>query len=205
MTLGTRAGGRSTPSVWPPRVPPIAVASAAPRPRRGASIPGLTLAAQPMGGICGAARKASRRQRAPPGASGAGSCGGSPWEAARLRARAGERTSRCRLRTPRPPRPGCRPAGEGRGRAGAAGRVALSQSRARAPPSLREHARPLTDFRRGRGADPGTGCTGFLRGNKPGTRRGPCHPDCLADIRALAFDGLAFRYSRGWVVAGGPF
>lgn len=83
------------------------------------------------GGICGAARKASSRQRAPPGASEAGSCGGSPWEAARLRARAGERTSRSRLRTPRPPRPGSRPAGEGRGRAGAAGRVALSQSRAR--------------------------------------------------------------------------
>lgn len=56
MTLGTRAGGRSTPSVWPPRVPPIAVASAAPRPRRGASIPCLTLAAQPMVAFAGRAQ-----------------------------------------------------------------------------------------------------------------------------------------------------
>lgn len=36
------------------------------------------------GGICGAAREASRRQRAPPRASRAGSCGGWPLEAARL-------------------------------------------------------------------------------------------------------------------------
>ena len=57
--LGSRACGLSPPSVWPPRVPPIAAASAAPRPRRGASNPGLTLATQPMVAFAG------RRARAP--------------------------------------------------------------------------------------------------------------------------------------------
>lgn len=159
MIVGSRACGRSPPAVRPLHVPPITAASAAPRPRRGASIPGLTLAAQPMvafAGRCARPPAARGRRRERRGLAAAAGRPGKLQDCELERVNA-HPTVVSALRALGVP--GAAPQVRERdARAPRGGSRSPNRGRAPPPPPPREHARPLTDSRRGRGADPGTGC-----------------------------------------------
>lgn len=111
----------------------------------------------------------------------------------RLRAGAGERRSRRRLGTPHRPRPGCRPAGEGRARGRRGDGRALLFVRVASTTAAWCSRAAVKGLQAGEGRGPRKPTARDRQGSC--TRGGPCRPGSLADIRALAFGGLAFRYS----------